>query len=132
MTITITQAHNEARLNGTLTFLDTGSNSATMRIYEGTRPVSAANAPTGSTLLVEITLTKPAGAVAAGALTLTQEENGLIMATGLSTWARFINGNGATAFDADVDDGVNNGEVVMAQRQLFAGGEAKLVSAILG
>ena len=132
MTVTITQAHNEARLAGTLGFLDTGSGNAAVRIYEGTRPATAADAPTGSTLLVQIELTKPAGTVGSGALALTQLENGLILATGLSTWARFVNGNGATAFDCDVDDGVNNGEVVMAQRQLFAGGEAKMVSATLG
>ncbi len=132
MSITITQAHNEARLAGTLVFLDTGPDHAKVRIYEGVRPATAADAPTGSTLLVEIELGKPAGTIGSGTLVLNQLQNGLIAATGLSTWARVINGAGANVLDCDVDDGLNGGELVMAQRQLFAGGEAKMVTAILG
>lgn len=131
MTITITQAHNEARLAGTLGFLDTGAGNARCRIYTGTRPSTASDTPT-SAMLVEITLTKPAGTVADGQLALTQVEDGLITNSGTATWARFVNGNGDTAFDADVDNGSNQGEVVMATTQLFAGGDAKLVSCLLG
>jgi hypothetical protein len=131
MTITITPTHNEARLAGTLTFLDTGTANARMRLYGGTRPALATDAP-GTAMLVEIELTKPAGTVAANALTLTQVEDGLIAATGVAVWGRFVNGNGDAAFDADVDNGSNNGEIVMATTQLYAGGDAKLVSCVLG
>jgi hypothetical protein len=131
MTITITSAHNEARLAGTLAFLDTGVANARVRIYGGVRPTLASDAP-GTAMLVEIELTKPAGVVASNQLTLTQVEDGMIAASGTAVWARFVNGDDVTAFDADVDNGSNNGEVVMATTQLFAGGDAKLVSCVLG
>ncbi len=100
MTITITTAHNDARLGGTLAYLDTGTGNAAVRIYGGTRPATPADVPT-SAMLVQVGLTKPAGSVAAGVLTLTQLEDGLIAETGIATWARVVNGNGDTAFDCD-------------------------------
>lgn len=129
--ITITQLHNEYRLNGTLAHLDSATGPAKLQIYEGARPATAGDPATGS-LLVQITLTQPAGTVANGQLTLTQLEDGLISTSGLATWGRFVNGDGQACFDADVDDGSNNGEIQMATRQLFAGGDAKLVGAVLG
>ena len=86
MTVAITQEHNEARLAGTLSFLDAGTNPARLRIYGGTRPPNPAATPT-SAMLVEIALTKPAGTIAGGLLTLTQQEDGLIAATGIATVA---------------------------------------------
>ena len=84
MTVAITQEHNEARLAGTLSFLDTGSSPARLRIYGGARPPNPATTPT-SAMLVEIALTKPAGTVSNGLLTLTQAEDGLITATGIAS-----------------------------------------------
>ncbi len=129
--IKITPTHNEYRLNGTLAHLDAGANPPKVRIYDGTRPAEATAAATGS-LLVEITLSNPPGAVANGALTITQAEDGLIANSGLATWGRFIAGDGTVCFDVDVDDGTNGGEIVMATRQLYAGGAAKLLSCVLG
>ena len=129
--ISITQLHNEYRLGGTLAHLDSGTGPARLQLYEGTRPASAGGAAVG-TLLVEITLTSPAGTVADGQLSLTQQEDGLISNSGLATWGRFVNGDGQACFDADVDDGVNGGEIQMATRQLYAGGDAKLLGAVLG
>ena len=71
MTVAITVEHNEARLAGTLAFLDSGTNPARLRIYGGTRPATPATTP-ASAMLVEIRLTKPAGTIAGGLLTLTQ------------------------------------------------------------
>lgn len=131
MTIAITQAHNEARLEGTRSFLDQGAASAKVRIYGGVRPATPNDAP-GSAMLVEIELTKPCGTVAAGVLTLTQQADGLIAETGVATWARFVNGNGATAFDCDAGEGAGAWELQLAQAQLYAGGAARIVSAVLG
>ena len=89
MTVAITVEHNEARLAGTLAFLDAGSNPARLRIYGGTRPATPATTP-ASAMLVEIRLTKPAGTISGGLLTLTQQEDGLITSTGVATWARLV------------------------------------------
>lgn len=131
MTIAITQAHNEARLEGTRSFLDTGTGRARVRLYGGTRPSSVNDAP-GTPMLVEIPLQKPCGTVAGGVLTLVQHEDGLIAETGVATWARVVNGNGDTAFDCDVGQGVGPWEITLAQTQLYAGGAARIISAILG
>jgi hypothetical protein len=81
-----------------------------------------------SSPLAVIDLAKPAGTVsAAGVLTLIVPRDGLIQISGTPTWARMLNGAGEVAFDADV--GV---EVILSQTQFFAGGTARLVSAVFG
>ncbi len=131
MTVAITLEHNEARLAGTLTFLDTGPNPARLRIYSGTRPLTPSAAP-ASAMLVEIKLTKPAGTILNGLLTLTQQEDGLINNTGVASWARLLNGADATALDLDCSDTNGNGDVKLASTNLYLGGDARIVSAILG
>ena len=131
MTVAITQEHNGARLSGTLAFLDVGPEPARLRIYGGTRPPTPATVPS-SEMLVEIRLTKPAGTISGGVLTLTQEEDGLITATGVATWARLVNGNDQTAMDMDCSDASGSGDVKLVSAMLYLGGDARMVSAILG
>jgi hypothetical protein len=131
MTIAITTALNDARLTGTLTFLDSGAGNAAIQIYGGNRPATPDDAPTDP-LLSEIPLNKPAGSVSAGNLLLASTTAGLILTTGIATWARVLSGNGDVAFDCDAGQGAGAWEVQLAQANLLAGGEAKLVSAILG
>lgn len=131
MTVAITVEHNEARLAGTLAFLDEGPQPARLRVYGGVRPASPADVPS-SAMLVEIALTKPAGTILDGLLTLTQQENGLITATGVATWARLVNGNDVTALDLDCSGTDGDGDVRLATTTLYLGGDARMVSAILG
>ena len=131
MTVAITIEHNEARLAGTLAFLDAGPEAARLRIYGETRPATPAHAP-ASALLVEIRLTRPAGVISDGLLTLTQQEDGLIAATGIATWARLVNGNDVTALDLDCSGADGDGDVKLASTALYLGGDARMVSAILG
>ena len=116
---------------GSLADLDVGVGNAAIRIYEGTRPASPDDTPT-SAMLVEIGLTKPAGSVSGGVLTLTQADNGLIMNSGTATWARVVDGDGATCFDCDAGEGVGAWEIQLSQAVLYAGGEVALVSSVLG
>jgi hypothetical protein len=111
---------------GRLPFLDSGPAAASLLIYGGERPATGAS--TSSSPLAVIDLSKPAGTVsAAGVLTLIVPRDGLILISDTPTWARMLNGAGDVAFDADV--GV---EVILSQTQFFAGGTARLVSAVLG
>ena len=130
--LAISPAHNEARLGGTLAFLDAGAGSAKLRIYKGTRPTDPQTAANPADLLVEIVLSKPAGSVSGGALALTQAEDGLITATGTASWARAINGAGVVAFDADCSDSAGAGDVKLPSTSLLAGGGCRLISAVLG
>jgi hypothetical protein len=131
MTVAITIEHNEARLAGTLAFLDAGPNPARLRIYGGTRPATPATVPS-SAMLVEIKLTKPAGTISGGLLMLTQQEDGLITATGVAAWARLVNGNDVNALDLDCSGTDGEGDVKLASTSLYLGGDARMVSAILG
>ena len=123
--------HANARHAGSIADLDTGTGNAAVQIYGGIRAATPATVP-GSAMLTQITLTKPCGTVVDGVLTLTQLEDGLILETGLATWARFVNGNGDAAFDCDAGEGVGDWVVQLAQAQLYAGGDARIVSAVLG
>lgn len=131
MTLALTLKHANARHSGSMADLDTGTGNAAVRIYGGTRPATPNDVP-ASAMLVQISLTKPCGSVADGLLTLTQLADGLISETGTATWARFVDGDGATCFDADAGQGVGAWEVQLAQATLYAGGEARIVSAVLG
>jgi len=131
MTLAVDTRHANARHQGSINDLDAGVGSAAVRIYGGARPATPDDTPT-SAMLTQITLTKPCGTVADGLLTLTQLEDGLITETGIATWARIVNGDGLTAFDCDAGGGVGAWEVQLVQAQLYAGGGARLVSAVLG
>lgn len=129
--IAITDAHNEYRLAGTLNFLNLGVDTARVRIFGNTRPGSVGDAP-GAAPLVEIPLADPPGSVAAGVLTLTPSDDGLITASGTAAWARVVNGNGDTAFDCDVSDTAGSGTIKLPDTALFAGGVTRLISGTLG
>lgn len=129
--IEISSDHNAARLAGSLTHLNTGTGNAAVRIYGGTRAASITTAP-GTPLLVQIPLTKPAGAVSAGVLNLTQLADGIIASSGVATWARVVNGNGDASFDCDAGEGVGAWEIQLVQSTLYAGGAARIISAALG
>ena len=131
MTLALTTKHANARHAGSIADLDTGTGNAGVRIYGGTRPATPDDVPS-SAMLVQISLTKPCGTVADGLLTLTQLEDSLITETGTATWARFVDGNGATCFDCDAGQGAGAWEVQLAQATLYAGGDARIVSAVLG
>lgn len=133
MTIGLTIKHANARHNGSIADLDSGTGNAAVQIYGATRPATSNDVP-GSAMLVQINLTKPCGTVADGLLMLTQLEDGLIVETGEPTWARFVDGDGATCFDCDAGAGAGAWEVQLplSQATLYAGGDARIVSAVLG
>lgn len=128
--ISISTALNEARLGGVLSYLNTGSGRARIRIYGNTRPANGASA--GADPLVELALDDPAGEVTGGALVLTAADDALIATSGSGAWARVVNGNGDFAFDADVSGAAGAGDVRLSTITLYAGGLVRLVSAALG
>lgn len=131
MTLRITVAHNEARLAGTLAQLNAGAGNPAIQVYSGTKPATISGTPS-SAMLVEIELTKPAGTIASNALTLTASADGMIAATGIATWARFVDGDGLVVMDSDCSDMTGDAEVKLVTTQLYEGGDARLASAVIG
>ncbi len=122
----------EAALAGRLAFLNTGSlGAAAARLYGDPRPASADELP-ASAMLVEIPLQDPAGGVADGALTLRPREPGMIVHSGLATWARFVNRDGVPAFDLDAGEVGSGAECELTTTTLWAGGVVAITSAVLG
>ncbi len=127
----------EAALSGRLTYLNTGSGTAAIKVYNGTRPDTAADAPTGD-MLVSIPLNNTTGSVAGGSLTLSPSGAGMIAVTGTvaggteATWVRVVNRNGDTAFDMDAGLAGSGKECILSDVDLYAGGLLSVLSAVLG
>lgn len=124
-----------AAMEGRLARLDTGTGVATIQAYGGTRPPTGATL--GTTLLGTVPLTKPSGTInpTTGAMTLTQEEDGLILVSGVVTWCRVVSANGDFCFDIDAakigTPEAATAEAVFADTQLYAGGALRLISCVL-
>lgn len=127
--IAITSLHNNSRLLGTLSFLDSGAQEARLCIYGCPRPATPYDIPEDD-LLVEIPLTKPAGVIVDNALHLTGQE-ALVSRTGVAVWARVINGAGVTAMDMSCSDADGDGDCKLSSTTLYLGGIVRLVSAVL-
>lgn len=130
MTIAITVALNESRLTGVLNFLNQGTDVAYLRLYGGTRAASVNDTPS-TPLLAAIPLDDPSGTVGNNKLTLTAANQGQVQVSGVATWARLVNGDGATALDCDVSLPAGAGDVTIDDTTLWTGGFVSLVSAIL-
>lgn len=131
MTTRITVDHNEGRLAGTRDKLDFGTNNAKLLIYGGSKPSSILGT-VSAPLLASIELTKPCGTISGGVLSLTALADGMVSTSGVATWAQFVDGNGLVVMDADCSDMAGAAEVKLVATQLYAGGDARLISALIG
>lgn len=131
MIVDISQAHNSARLTGTLAFMDLGTGNASIEIYAGTKPTPGEVA--GSDPLVIVALSKPAGVVTT-VLTLEGATIGgeLVLNTGTAAWARFKNGEDSWVMDTDVSDEAGDGAVKLPTLTLYAGGRCPLSPSTIG
>jgi hypothetical protein len=123
--ITISEAHANARLEGSRTHMVLGTSRPKLRLYGGTRPANGVEP--GTPLLAEIELLASSAVIAGGVLTIQQFEPGLILSSGDPTWGRIVNGNGAHNLDCDVGA---SGEVVLSASTLYEGGRVVLTSAV--
>lgn len=123
MQVTITAAHNLARLAGTLSFLNLGTGNASIELHDAS-----------GNLLVTVALAKPAGAVTADGLVLqgATADGELIVASGVAVTALFKNGNGDLAMTTDVSDASGTGAVKLPTTQLYAGGRCPLSTSVIG
>ena len=121
---------NNARLLAVVDFLALGTTNGSVSLYEGPRPALGGTPPAEP--LATIPLVEPVGTVSAGVLTLTAAPEVMVLRTGVAAWARFVNGDGALAFDCDVSDMAGSGEIKLPDTVMYAGGYTRLVAGTLG
>lgn len=96
MSFTISTAHNNARLQATIAFADSGVANSCIKLFDG-----------DDTLLVTMVLAKPCGAIVSNVVVLEQADPGgdQILTQGVAVRAEWVNGD---------DDLVGDGEVTFA------------------
>ena len=130
--ITVSAAHNTARLVGSRAFTDTGTNPARLAFYASARVAIDASPSTAP--ICEIPLQNPSGVVDGTGYSLLQAEDGFNATTGVALWARLFTRSGAVHTDFDVraaSAGVETGEISIENTTLYAGGATRIVSAKL-
>jgi len=91
-----------------------------IRVYGGDMPLGG-GAITDQTLLSEISLPTPAGSVADGVFTLGDVASGFALATGIATWARFLDSVDGVVMDVEV-----GAELSITPQQVYAGGVIRI------
>lgn len=128
MTFEVSQAFNEARLQGILAFLGA---SARLFVYGGVKPT--AGAATSATVLAMVELASPAGTISGGWLTFAaaNPSDMLASASGVATWGRLVNGSGQWCGDFTISGPSGSGDFKLsvtdqlpgeADTQLWQGG----------
>lgn len=111
------------RLRAFTRALDTGTGSSTLKVYTGTRPARNA-AITSETLLVSFVFPKPSLiGVVGSVLSFNQPPMASVAETGIGTWGRFNDGDGAFIADCSVGLAGSGADVELSHTQLYQGGE---------
>jgi hypothetical protein len=113
-----------AMIQAFASFMDSGSQSATVIFYEGTQPASTAVAADSNSALV--TLTFPESCVKETTSTYVEfhpTDTATVIKAGTATWARIYNGAGEVAADLTVGT-----DIALANTNLALGGTLSVTS----
>ena len=107
-----------AMIQAFASFMDNGSQSATVIFYEGMQPASPAVAADSNNALVTLTFPEPCiKEVTATYVELHPTDTATVIKTGTATWARIYNGAGEVAVDLTVGT-----DITLANTNLVVGG----------
>ena len=113
-----------AMIQAFASFMDNGSQSATVIFYEGMQPASPAVAVDSNHALVTLTFPEPCiKEVTATYVELHPTDTATVIKTGTATWARIYNGAGEVAADLTVGT-----DIVLANTNLALGGTLSVTS----
>ncbi len=105
-------------------FMDNGSQSATVIFYEGVQPISPAIAVDSNSALVALTFPEPCiKETTATYVELHPTDTATVIKTGTATWARIYNGAGEVAADLTVGT-----DISLANTNLALGGTLSVTS----
>lgn len=101
--------------------------SATIKIYNGTRPATGG---TATTLLATVTCNATfAPAASSGTLTLNSITSGTAVATGTATWFRLATSGGTFVMDGDV--GTSGADLNLNTTSIVSGATVSVTSAVI-
>lgn len=113
-----------AMIQAFATFMDSGSQSATVIFYEGVQPASPALAADSNNALVTLTFPEPCiKEVTATYVELHPTDTATVIKSGTATWARIFNGAGEVAADLTVGT-----DITLANTNLVLGGSFQVNS----
>jgi hypothetical protein len=101
VTLGLASALRNSRLDKIRDAIDAGAGSGLLRIYNGTRPATGG---TATTLLAELTFSKPSAPNASGGVSTYNAiaSDASADATGTATWCRVVDSTGAFVMDGSV------------------------------
>lgn len=107
-----------AMIQAFASFMDSGSQSATVIFYEGVQPASPAIAADPNSALVTLVFPEPCiKETTATYVELHPTDTGSVIKTGTATWARIFNGAGEVAADLTVGT-----DISLANTNIVVGG----------
>lgn len=113
-----------AMIQAFASFMDNGSQSATVTFYEGVQPASPAVAAVTNNALVTLTFPEPCIKEATtNYVELHPTDTATVIKSGTATWARIYNGAGEVAADLTVGT-----DVALANTNLALGGTLSVTS----
>lgn len=118
MTLAVELSVKTARLNALVAAIDTGSGTAQLILYDGTRP-AAGGAATNALGVAELGV--PAGAVSGNVLTLALPDSINAAADGTVTWFRITDRDGNWVIDGDAADNPA-ADLSISPANVFTGG----------
>ena len=113
-----------AMIQAFATFMDSGSQSATVIFYEGVQPASTAVAADSNNALVTLVFPEPCiKETTATYVEFHPTDTGNVVKAGTATWARIYNGAGEVAADLTVGT-----DITLANTNLALGGSLSITS----
>ena len=113
-----------AMIQAFASFMDSGSQSATVSFYEGVQPASPAIAADSNSALVTLTFPEPCiKETTATYVELHPTDTGTVIKAGTTTWARIYNGASEVAADLTVGT-----DITLANTNLVVGGTLNIQS----
>ena len=113
-----------AMIQAFASFMDNGSQSATVIFYEGVQPASPAVAADSNNALVTLTFPEPCiKETTASYVELHPTDTATVIKAGTATWARIYNGAGEVAADLTVGT-----DIALANTNLALGGSLSITS----
>lgn len=113
-----------AMIQAFASFMDNGSQSATVIFYDGTQPADTSVAADSNNALVTLTFPEPCiKVVTTTYVELQPSDTATVIKTGTAVWARIYNGAGEVAADLTVGT-----DIALANTNLALGGSLSVTS----